>query len=648
MSSGSVGCSCCGPKTCSHADSHEQQKRTILRLIATFLGGALILNSYIALWLFPESPIRAEISAMLGAIFLGTPLVLSAVKDLLKGKLTMYEMAALAVVASFSLGYYAEAGLVSFFLYLGELIESRTALGAKAAIEDLVKLTPSTAHKIIDGKESDTGVESLKEGDIVRIRPGENVPADGIIIKGSSSLNEASVTGESLPVDKEENDNVFAGTENYTGVIDIKVTKVGEDTTLGKVRHLILEAEATRLPLMNIIDQHVQWYTPMILMVAALIVFFTGNPRYAIAALVAACPCALVMATPTAMVAGLSCAARLGILIKNVTHLESAGKLTAVVCDKTGTLTTGELAVSRLTPADGIEASHLLFVAASAEKHSNHPVARAMEKVALEAKMQLAEAENMQETSGKGVSAIVDNKKILIGRESWLKDSGVDFSTIKKDAENSTEGFSTLYVAEDNKCIGWIGLEDHARPEAKKAMEELKTIGIKALTMLTGDRWSVARKVAAELGCSDVVGECLPENKLQLVEEMKQKGYKVAVIGDGVNDAPALAAGDLGIAMGAAGNDIAVNSASVALLNNDLRKLPFLIRLSRMVRKIVYQNLIFGVLFIIAGIFLSAFGKLTPIQAAILHCLGSFPVIFNSARIVRQGEHMTINQGTDK
>jgi Cd2+/Zn2+-exporting ATPase len=613
----------------------------MLRLVATFLGGALILNSYIAAWLFPDNSVRSEISAMLGAIFLGAPLVISAVKDLLNGKLTMYEMAALAVVASFSLEYYAEAGLVAFFLYLGELIESRTALGAKAAIEDLVKLTPRNAHKLIDGKEVDTEVTLLKKGDKVRIRPGENVPADGNIIKGSSSLNEASVTGESLPADKEEGASVFAGTENYTGVIDIEVTSVGDDTTLGKVRHLILEAEATRLPLMNIIDQHVQWYTPMILMVAALIVFFTGNPRYAIAALVAACPCALVMATPTAMVAGLSCAARLGILIKNVTHLESAGTLTAVVCDKTGTLTTGELAVSRLSPADGIEAGHLLFTAASAEKSSNHPVARALEKVAKEADMELAEHHDMQETSGKGVSALVNGKKILVGRESWLNESKVDFSKLSDHSDSAAEGFSTMYVAEDGICIGWIGLEDHARPEARQAMEDLKSAGISTITMLTGDKWSVARKVSAELGCTEVVGECLPENKLQLVEEKKKQGYRVAVIGDGVNDAPALAAGDLGIAMGAAGNDIAVNSASVALLNNDLRRLPFMITLSRMVRKVVYQNLAFGVLFIIAGIFLSAFGKLTPIQAAIMHCLGSFPVIFNSARIVRQGESLS-------
>ncbi len=485
----SSGCACCGSSTsCSSVNSEKQQNLAILRLVATFLGGALVLNSYLATWIFPEDEVRAEISAILGAIFLGAPLIIGAIKDLLNGKLTMYEMAALAVVASFSLGYYAEAGLVSFFLYLGELIESRTALGAKAAIEDLVKLTPGTAHKIVDGKETDCEVSLLKKGDIVRVRPGENVPADGNIIKGSSSLNEASVTGESLPADKQEGSSVFAGTENYTGVIDVEVSKVGDDTTLGKVRHLILEAESTRIPLMNIIDRHVQWYTPTILMVAALIIFFTGNPRYAIAALVAACPCALVMATPTAMVAGLSCAARLGILIKNVTHLESAGTLTAVICDKTGTLTTGKLAVSKLTPVDGVEASHLLFIAASAEKSSNHPVAKAMANVAKEANLELGDCQEMKEVSGKGITALVDKKKIVVGRELWLKENKCDFTKFNKDKITSEEGLSSMFVAEDGECIGLIGLEDHARPEARMAMEELKSLGIKSITMLTGDK----------------------------------------------------------------------------------------------------------------------------------------------------------------
>ncbi|MFH0911993.1 MAG: cation-translocating P-type ATPase [Planctomycetota bacterium] len=641
MTSAATTCPCGEHDHEALESAERQQQRAILRLIATLLGGAFILNSYIAGYFFRADPARADFSAMLGALFLGGPLVFKAARDVWRGRLTMSELAGLAVAASFTLGYYAESGLVAFFLYLGTLIESRTALGARASIEALIRLTPSSAHLVRQDREADVEVGSLKKGDRIRVRPGENVPADGVIVQGNSSLNEASVTGESLPVDKTVDDLVFAGTENYTGAIDVQVTTVGTDTTLGKVRKLILEAEATRLPIMTIIDKNIHWYTPMIVMVAALILVFTKNPSSAIAALVVACPCALVMATPTAMVAGLSAAARLGVLIKTVAHLESAAELTATVFDKTGTLTTGELAVCRLSPAPGVEAARLLLLASSAERHSNHPVARAMLRVAAEAKLSLLDPQGMKETGGKGVSATVGGARVLVGRETWLTEQGVDFSNLDAPERRESEGFSTLYVAADGRAIGWIGLEDHARPEARQATEALKEIGIRNITMLTGDRWGVARRVAAELGCTDVVAECLPEQKLELVEGMKKRGLKVAVIGDGINDAPALAAGDLGIAMGAAGNDIAVNSASIALMSNDLRRLPFLIRLSRLVRRIVYQNLLFGVVFIVAGIALSSFGKLTPVQAAILHCLGSLPVIFNSARIVRYGEELT-------
>ncbi|MBN1256681.1 MAG: cadmium-translocating P-type ATPase [Planctomycetes bacterium] len=636
----------CTPQTAAcgcplHDSAEDRQRLTIIRLILTFLGGALIINSFIAEWIFTADPQRASFSAMIGAILLGGPLIWKSIKDLMLGHFRMTELASLAILASFTSGLYTEAGLVAFFLQLGQLIESRTALGAQASIEGLIRLTPTTAHLVSDGAEHDVEVISLKKGDIIRVRPGENIPADGIITSGATSINEASVTGESLPVDKGPDEIVFAGTENYTGAIDIKVTTVGEDTTLGKVRHLIMEAERTRLPVMQIIDKYVHWYTPVILMLSAIILFFSGEPSYAIAALVVSCPCALVMATPTAMVAGLTSAARLGILIKNVAHLEAAGEITAVVCDKTGTLTTGELAVSRLSPLEGIEPAQLLYTAASAERHSNHPVARALLRVAQEARLELGEPTEFIEAGGKGITATLDGKKYAIGRESFLKEQKVDFSKLSEPELKESEGFSTIYVAENGVCLGWIGLEDHTRPEARQATDELREAGIRHITMLTGDRWGVAKRVAGELGCDEVVAECLPAQKLELVEEMKKNHLSVAVVGDGVNDAPALAAGDLGIAMGAAGSDIAVNSASIALMSNDLRRLPFLVRLSRLVRKVVYQNLVFGILFIVIGITLSAYGKITPIMAAVLHCLGSVPVIFNSARIVRYGEELS-------
>jgi Cd2+/Zn2+-exporting ATPase len=475
---------------------------------------------------------------------------------------------------------------------------------------------------------------------VIRIRPGEVVPADGEIVTGVTTMNEASITGESLPVDKGLSGQVFAGAVNLTGSVEARVTRVGADTTLGQVRNLIMDAEKTKIPLMRIIDQYIRWYTPVVIMIAFTILFFTQDMIPAITALLVTCPCAFVLATPTAMVAALSAAARLGILVKDVGDLEEAGRLNAIAFDKTGTLTTGQLAVTRLAPAPNVDPARMLLYAASAESHSNHPVAQAVVRVAREAKLDLPEASDIHEEAGKGVRAVVNGAQVMIGRETWLKDEKVDFSNLTVDPKEM-EGYSILYVAENRRVLGWIGLEDKARPEAKKATADLRKIGIRRLTMFTGDRWSVARRVAGELGCTEVEAECLPARKLELVRKMKDSGMHVAVVGDGVNDAPALAAGDIGIAMGAAGSDVAIHSASIALMSNDLQRLPFLIRLSRRTRTIVNQNLAFALVFIVVGLSLAALKILTPITAAALHVFGSFVVIFNSARLVRFGEEMT-------
>ena len=620
-----------------HASEHEQ-KVVALSLIGSFLGGALIINSFIARYVFDNPRGVEQISALLGALLLGIPIIWRAVSDLVHGERHMIELVAIAVVGCLATEQYQEAGVVAFLMLLADLIQHRTALGARQAIEGLISMAPTRAHLLVPGGEvRDVEASSLEPGQRIRIRPGETVPADGELVSGLTTINEASITGESIPADKEAGAQVYAGTINLTGSVEVRVTRVGEDTTLGKVRHLILDAEKTKIPLMRIIDQYIRWYTPVVLMIAFSIWFFTKNPTYAITALLVTCPCAFILATPTAMVAALSSAARLGILIKDVGHLEAAGHLTAVAFDKTGTLTTGQLAVTRLAPVDGVDPAHLLRMAAAVEAHSNHPVALAVIRVAREAKLEWPEAVQTHETAGKGVRADVEGYKVLVGRESFLKEEGVDFSRMTAEP-TEMEGYSILFIAENKVAIGWIGMEDKARPEARKATAELRKLGIRRLTMFTGDRWSVAKRIAGEMGCSEVEAECLPARKLELVRKMKDGGYRVAVVGDGVNDAPALAAGDIGIAMGAAGSDIAIHSATIALMSNDLSRLPFLIRLSRKTRGIVNQNLLFALLFILVGLTLATMGILTPITAALLHVFGSFVVIFNSARLVRFGE----------
>ena len=628
-----------GDITAEH--THGKQIRVSLALLGTLAGGMLLINSGIARFIYGRQSFNTEFLAIAAAILLGAPIVVHAIKSIIKKEAHMDELVALAIIAAFATQKYATAGIVAFFMLLSQLIETRTALGARASIESLIKLTPTKAS-LLDGKgsEKEVAVSSLKPGDCIRVRPGDNIAADGEVTKGLSSVNEATITGESLPVDKVPGMQVFAGTNNLTGVLDITVTKAGKDTTLGKVQSLIMQAEQTKIPIMRIIDRYVKWYTPTILMIAGIVLFFTGSVDRAITILVVSCPCALILATPTAMVAAISASARLGVLIKNVADLEIAGKITAMVFDKTGTVTTGRLYVTKLTPAENVEPAELLTLAASAEQMSKHPAARALQEVAKEANLSLPSPDEFQETPGKGVTAVVGSAKITIGRDTFLKENKVGMGNIAAPALDEEQGFSTLYVAKDAKCIGWIGLQDKTRPEAQQAIKELLDIGIKRVTMLTGDREEVASRVAAELACTDFKAQCLPQDKLAIVEQIKKDGHTVLVVGDGINDAPALAAGDLGIAMGAAGSDVAINSASIALMSDDLKRLPFLVRLSRKARGVINQNLGFGIMFIILGDVAAAAGWLPAVYAAVLHFAGSLVVVFNSARLVRYGEEL--------
>lgn len=640
------GCGCGHDHGHDHHGHDHGHEHIPVKLQQMVLGIIFIANSFVVEWIFDKGNMVAGISAMLGAITLGYPIILTAWKDIWRGILSINELVAIAVLAAFAagesqVGGYQTAGVVAFFMLLGELIETRTAAGARASIESLIRLTPTRARRLDNkGDETEVGAQDLNIGDVIRVRPGDNVPADGIITQGQGSFNQANITGESLPVDKKPGDEVFAGTQNLTGVLEIKVSRAGTDTTLGRVRELILAAEKTKLPIMRIIDQYMVYYTPLVLVIGALVWAFTRDIDRVISVLVVACPCAFILASPSAMVAALSAAARLGILIKNVGDIELAARINAFVFDKTGTLTTGQLAVSRLAPIGDAKAAELLQIAASAERYSNHPTARALANLAKEAGVPLSEPQNFTETAGRGITATVDGSQIVIGRAQWLRDNTISGDFTSSVDLNETEGFSLIFVAKNGTCIGWIGLQDQTRTEARESLVTLKDLGARRIAMVSGDREPVANRVAREIGVEEVVAECLPQNKVEFVRQFKGRGYRVAVVGDGVNDAPALAAGDMGIAMGAAGSDVAIHSATIALMNSDLRRLPFLVTLSRQTRTVINQNFLFGVLFIIGGLAAGAFGYINPILAAILHNAGSLIVVFNSARLVRLGEEL--------
>ena len=631
-------------------------------ILAAMGGFVLLIAAIIAQVVFDHAA-YSEYLAFAAALLLGAPIVYGALKsmwtgtcshdhghgescdhhhhnadDAVPGGSHMEELVALAIVASFALESYLEAAAVAFFMLIASLIEHRTAAGAIKELESLVRITPTKARRINpDGSESEVAASDLRQGDRVVVLPGDNIPADGQVVAGASTVNQANITGESLPVEKEAGDELFAGTINQTGRMELTVTRAGEDSTLGKVQGLILQAAQTRPAVVRELSKYTAYYTPVVVMLAGIIFVFTRSPEKAISLLLVACPCALILCGPTAIVAALSAAARLGVFVKSVADLEVVRRVTAVVFDKTGTLTTGRLTVSRMKPADGVEAADLLRTAAAAEANSRHPVAQAVIAIARKANIDPPATQSASEVAGRGVEAVLDGQTVRVGRPTWLQEHGIDTDRLDN---SDAEGLSLLYGARGQQLLGWVGLADTLREGAAEAVENLEDLGVKQRVMITGDRRSPAARVAGQLKLTGFTAEALPGDKLTLVNQLKDAGHTVAVIGDGVNDGPALAAGHVSLAMGAAGSDVAIDAASIALMNNQLDRLPFLVTLSRNTVSVIRQNLIFTLAYILFMLLLLGLGYLSPLGAAIGHGVSSIVVIFNSARLVRQGEHL--------
>ena len=663
------------PPPAAQASTGESDRRVDLKIMAVLFGCTVLITAVIAKFLF-ENDDYSQILAMIAALLLGGPIVYGAAKSLVTGRCShdhgdskhahdcagpscsdashvhvpsdhddhahsdshMEELVALAIIASFASGEYLECAAVAFFMLIASLIEHRTAVGALKSIESLIRITPTRAVKLTEsGQEQEVHAATLRPGDRVVVLPGDNIPGDGKLLEGNSTVDQANITGESLPVEKSPGDEVYGGTINETGRMIIQITRAGEDSTLGKVQSLILQAAQTRPAAVRELSKYAAFYTPVVVMLAAIIFFFTEDLSHSISLLLVACPCAMILAAPTAVVAALSAAARLGVYVKSVAELEVVRRVTAFVFDKTGTITTGQLAVTRLQPAEGVEGADLLRYAVSVEQNSRHPVARAVVAIADKAKVAPAPTTDVEEVAGRGMKANVDGRAVMIGRQSWLAEQGVDTSHLDM-AEG--EGLSLLFVAVDQRYAGWLGMADQPREQAAAAIAELGELGVKRRVMITGDRPSPAARVAAAVGITDYTAEALPGDKLTLVEDLKAAGHTVAVLGDGVNDGPALAAGHVSIAMGAAGSDVAVNSARIALMNNNLDRLPFLVNLSRRTVSVIRQNLVGTMIYILLMLGLLAAGVLTPMWAAIGHGISSILVIFNSARLVRVGEEL--------
>lgn len=624
------------------------------KVLLSLVGGTLVLLTLLsnAFDLLPT--LIGQIPALVGAVILATPLFGSAIGEIRKQQISSNTLASLAILAALMSQMYAVAGSLAFILLVADQFVTRTARGAQRAIEQLIGLTPDTARLVEDGSDREVPLSEITVGQIVRVRPGENLPVDGVVIEGRSTINQASLTGEAVPVEVAVNDHVYAGTTNLTGGIDLRVTEVGEETTIGKVTQLIGEAEKSKTPKQLIIEQVAQFFVPVVVAIAAVTwwaMIQSEDPATKKAAvstfvqiLVVTCPTALLLASPTAMVAAFASAARLGILIKKATHLEAAATIDTVVMDKTGTMTTGDFAVSKLAPAEGVTGADLLRAAVNGEQHSNHPLAESILKTGLAAKVEPDGTRDYEEIHGRGVRARTSIGELCVGRATWLVELNPAIKPELDKVEAKIEGMSGVHVMQDGKYMGAVGLGDTIRKNTKTVIERLRELGVRQIAMFTGDRVSVAKRVGVAIGVDAIEAECLPEEKHEQIRRLTASGAKTLMVGDGINDGPSLAAADLGVAMGLSGSDIAANSAGVALMNDDLSRVPFLIELSRRARAIVTQNIAIAIVMALIGLVLATTRVLSesygPFLAGLYQFATGVIVIANSFRLFRFGEHI--------
>ena len=628
---------------CSHGDTSERS------IVLYFIGGILLLSTRAADWMGVTDPDIAQIPAVIAAFLLSSSLLYQAWKEIRRGAASSSTLAAIAIIAAIAATKYETAGWLAFILLVADAVLNRTAFGARRAIEDLVALTPDTARIVVDGVEKEVSLSEVKVGDIVRVRPGENLPVDGVVVTGRTTINQASLTGEAAPVEVEEGNEVYAGTTNLTGPLDMRATLVGGDTTIGKVSQLIREAEETRSPRQALIEQVARFFVPVALSVAGVVWFvMSQNPELkadatltAITVLIVCCPASLLLSSPSATVAAFASAARLGVLIKEVNYLEAAASIDAVVMDKTGTITTGRFEVSRLVPAPGVEGAELLQAAANREQHSNHPLAQSILRTARQAKIEPDGSNDYEEIHGRGVRAKTSMGELCVGRATWLREIAPETADDIAAVESKIEGITGVHVMRDGKYLGAVGLEDKVKPGTAGVISHLRDLGVRTIAIFTGDRLSVARRVGQAVGVDAIEAECLPEEKHEQIKQMVAQGYRTMMVGDGINDGPSLAAADVGVAMGLSGSDSATNSAGIALMTDDLNRIPFLMELARRTRVIIAQNIAASIVIVLIGLVLAATGMLEVWEAGLYHFAGEIFVFANSFRLFRFGENFT-------
>ncbi len=604
------------------------------RTLMTAIGGVFLVISLVLMLTDTSFPVDP---AWVSVIICGIPLAYLAFWRVifLKGisKINSALLITIAMVAALAIGDIFAAGEVAFIMAVGAILEEKTTERAKKGLKKLISLAPTQGRRIRNGKEEMIPADEIRKGDILRILPGETVPVDGEIVQGTTSVDQAVITGESLPVDKEVGDKVFCGTTNRFGAVDIRATEVGADSTLQKLIRLTQEAENKKAPMARIADRWASWLVPVALLIALVTYFVTGDLVRGVTVLVVFCPCALVLATPTAIMAAIGQATKHGVIIKSGEALENMGKVDTIAFDKTGTLTFGRLEVSDVVPFQkGLTADELLTMVASAESMSEHPLGKAIVAHAKEKGLTLAAVTGFQMEAGKGICAEISGKTLHCGSEKYLMGQGISIpEEVRASLETlRSQGKASVIATVDGVCAGVIAMSDVLRPDAKSMIEELHKTHTSAV-LLTGDNRRTAEYFAGKVGISKVRADLLPEEKVSNLVQMQQEGKVLCMIGDGVNDAPALKTASVGVAMGGLGSDIAVEASDIVLMSDDIAKIPYLKRLSNGTVKTIKLSIMLSLCINFFAILASLMGWLTPTTGALVHNAGSVLVVLIAA-----------------
>ena len=575
----------------------------------------------------------ADYSFLISAVVGGFPVFKLAVTNILRDfDLTAGVMVSVAMIAALIVGEYGAMALVAFMMVIGEALEDFTREKADQALKELNQLIPAMVTIRMDGEDVEIPIDRVRKGDIALIRPGGRIPVDGTIVEGTAAVDQSSITGESMPIDKASGEKVYAGTFVSSGALTLEVEEVGETTTLGKMIQLVEEAQSTQAPVQRVANRYANFFAPVAITIAGIVWMVTGEPLRGVTMLVAICPCSLVLATPTSIVAAIGNMARNGVLVKHGTAMEQVGKVDVVAFDKTGTVTFGEPIVTGVNPLNGYSEDELLKITASAERSSEHPLAKAIIREASDRGLELQTPEDFESLAGHGISARVDGKTVAVG-EKMLEEKNVHMDSDGIESSKA-EGYTVIPVAVDGELAGYINVADTVRPESAKAIKDLKKLGISKTLLITGDSRIVGEKVGGELGVSEIYTEVLPEKKLEIIRKLQSDGHRVAYIGDGVNDAPALAAADIGIAMGSIGTAVAMETADVVLLTDEIGQVPYLIELSQATMANIRTNIAVSMTIVLGSVAASALGVIGPVIGAIMHEVAAVPVIANAATLI--------------